>query len=109
VLLSFLIAIGAGGYLFTAQSRTDGPTSPIASTAISEGAQAAATANLEQAATGLEQMRATSGTYAGADLGGYGGVTLVRGDPTSYCIQAGVAQAVEHLAGPGGTPAPGPC
>ena len=109
MLFSFLIAIGVGGYLFTAQSRSEGPTSPVASTAISEGQQAAAIANLQQAATGLEQMRAANGTYAGADLGGYGGVTLVRADAAGYCIQAGVAGAVEHLAGPGGSPAPGPC
>jgi hypothetical protein len=109
LLMSLLVALGISGYVFTKQSQSAGPQSPAAATAIAEGQQAAAIANLQQAATGLEQSRAASGTYAGADVGGYGGVTLVRADATQYCIQAGVAQAVEHLAGPGGAPAPGPC
>jgi len=69
--------------------------------------QAQATANgvaFEQAQAQLEQQHALNGTYAGASLAGFG-VTLVRADASTYCIQSASA----HLAGPGGTAAPGPC
>jgi hypothetical protein len=46
-------------------------------------------------------------TYAGAPV--TAPVTLVRADATSYCIQAGQGTAEVHIAGPGGTPAAGPC
>ena len=69
--------------------------------------QAQATANgvaFEQAQAQLEQQHALNGTYAGTSLAGFG-VTLVRADANTYCIQ----NAGAHLAGPGGTAAAGPC
>ncbi|MGI8421409.1 MAG: hypothetical protein ACR2MU_03980 [Gaiellaceae bacterium] len=44
-----------------------------------------------------------TGTYLGAPA--MPGVTLVRADPASYCIQT----ATGHENGPGGTPVAGPC
>jgi len=69
--------------------------------------RAQATANgvaFEQAQAQLEQQHALNGTYAGTSLAGFG-VTLVRADASTYCIQ----NATAHLAGPGGTAATGPC
>jgi 4-amino-4-deoxy-L-arabinose transferase-like glycosyltransferase len=68
---------------------------------------AQATANgvaFEQAQAQLEQQHALNGTYAGTSLAGFG-VTLVRADASTYCIQ----NAGAHLAGPGGTASRGPC
>jgi len=69
--------------------------------------QAQATANgvaFQQARAELEQQHALNGTYAGTLLAGFG-VTLVRADASTYCIQ----NAGAHLAGPGGTAATGAC
>jgi hypothetical protein len=69
--------------------------------------RAQATANavaFQQAQAQLEQQHALNGTYAGTSLAGFG-VTLVRADASTYCIQ----NAGAHLAGPGGAAATGPC
>ena len=69
--------------------------------------QAQVTANgvvFEQAQAQLEQQHALNGTYAGTSLAGFG-VTLVRADSSTYCIQ----NATAHLTGPGGAAAAGPC
>jgi uncharacterized membrane protein SpoIIM required for sporulation len=69
--------------------------------------QAQATASgvaFEQAQAQLEQQHALNGTYAGTSLAGFG-VTLVRADANTYCIQ----NAGAHFAGPGGIAAAGPC
>ena len=69
--------------------------------------QAQATADgvaFEQAQAQLEQQHALNGTYAGTSLAGFG-VTLVRADASTYCIQ----NAGAHLAGPGGIANAGPC
>jgi hypothetical protein len=55
----------------------------------------------------LESQRRATGSYAGTPL--QPPVTLVRGDATSYCIQLDRPPQVRHLAGPGGSPAAGPC
>src|SRR3954465_14570359 len=60
-------------------------------------AQAAASGGaFQQAQAQLEQQHALNGTYAGTSLAGFG-VTLVRADASTYCIQNPPA----HLAGPG--------
>ena len=74
----------------------------------SKGIAAAATANFQQAAIALEQTHAVSGTYADANLAGFG-VALMRADAVSYCIQTGVGTAQQHENGPGRAPAAGPC
>jgi hypothetical protein len=50
-----------------------------------------------------------NGTYAGATLPPGTGVTLVRADAGSYCLQADVGGAQEHEVGPQGQPQAGPC
>jgi putative hemolysin len=108
-LLSLLAAVAVGGYLFVAGNNAAGPTSPRVSTAEQQGVQAAASVNLQQAAAALEANRASTGSYAGTSLSGYGDVLLVRADASSYCVQSGSGATTFHLAGPGGSPAAGGC
>lgn len=107
-LISLLGAMLVGVYLFGAGSRVAGPASPVATHAEQAGSAAAATANFQQASAALEQTRAVSGSYSGTDLSGFG-VTLVRADSSSYCIQNGAGVAAMHVSGPGGAPAAGSC
>jgi hypothetical protein len=72
--------------------------------AVDQAQAAASGIALQQAETQLEQQHALNGTYAGTSLAGFG-VTLVRADASTYCIQ----NATTHLSGPGGTAAAGPC
>jgi hypothetical protein len=75
-----------------------------------DAAKVTAAFNLQQAAPALELYRATNGTYAGATLPPSTGVTVVRADSTTFCLQAGTAPNVEHLVGPtANAPVDGPC
>jgi secreted PhoX family phosphatase len=107
-LLSLLSALVIGAYLFGAGSHAAGPTSQAAKSAESKGVAAAATVNFQQAAAALEQTHAVSGTYTATNLAGFG-VSLVRADTVSYCIQATIGTSFQHESGPGGVPLPGPC
>jgi hypothetical protein len=106
-LISFLAALAVGGYLASAQWRSTGPTSSAASTARVAAGAGVGALNLQQAALALEQHRAATGGYAGAQLGGFG-VVLRRADTGSYCVDT-VRAPVFRLAGPGGTAAAGSC
>jgi type II secretory pathway pseudopilin PulG len=86
-----------------------GPTSKTAKSAEAEGIAAVGAANFTQAGTELEAYRAEHETYAGAVLPPAFGVTLVRADATTYCLQAGVAGSVQHFVGPAGPASAGPC
>jgi hypothetical protein len=55
----------------------------------------------------VDSSLAATGTYAGATVPP--GVTLVAADTASYSLQVGTGEATGHLAGPGGSPTPGPC
>jgi hypothetical protein len=66
-----------------------------------------ADARLTVAKFNLEQWRRTYGSYAGAPLPA--GAVLARADANGYCVQVGPPGPVQHLAGPGGAPAPGAC
>ena len=52
-------------------------------------------------------QRSATGSYAGAVV--QPPLTLVRADATSYCLQLQKGAVLQHLVGPGGTTAPGPC
>lgn len=58
-------------------------------------------------AASLEVQRSTTGSYSGASL--QPPMTLMRGDASSYCIQFDRPPLLQHMDGPGGVPAPGPC
>jgi hypothetical protein len=107
--VSLLAALAIGGWLFFAQSREAGRTSELGERAQARAGANAAAANLQSAAPLLQAHRAQAGTYAGAALPPNLGVTLVRADAVAYCLEAKTGGAVQHVVGPGGRPAPGPC
>lgn len=100
-----LASLAVGAYLFVGSAKQDSPASTRVQTVEQQAVSAADSVNLQAAATQLEGFRASSGTYEGATIAGIDGVTLVRADSSSYCLQT----ASEHETGPGGSPAPGPC
>jgi hypothetical protein len=102
-LLSLVVALVAAAYLMNGQL-SQSPTRASASDDVKRAQQTADAVKLQQASFGLEQFHALNGTYAAASLGGFG-VKLARADATTYCIET----PNEHLAGPNGTAAPGPC
>jgi hypothetical protein len=55
----------------------------------------------------LDAFHAGTATYVGAPA--ISGVTVVRADANSYCLQARAGTTVEHMIGPGGSVLVGPC
>jgi hypothetical protein len=106
-LVSMLAVLAVGGYLVSAQWRSGGPTSETTSTAAAVAGGKVATLNLQQAALALEQHRAATGGYAGAQLDGFG-VVLRSADAGSYCVET-MGAPVFHVAGPGGIATSGSC
>ena len=101
-LLSLVLALLVGAFLWSAQSGHS--PGAKANRQIDQAQQAATAVTFQQAASALEDFRTVNGTYAGTSLAGFG-VKLARADASSYCIETGGS----HLAGPGGTVAPGAC
>ena len=64
-------------------------------------------ASFTGAQASLDAQRTPLGSYAGAVV--QPPITLVRADATSYCLQLEQGAVLQHLVGPGGTPAPGAC
>lgn len=104
-----IAALAAGAYLFAGSAKTEGPASTQVQSAERQANAALGSANFQGAAAELEAYRASSGSYAGASLPPSFGVTVVRADAASYCIQTGAGSAVQHEVGPGGAPQSGPC
>jgi hypothetical protein len=102
-------SLAIAGVLMLLSMSQNGPTSKSTRLAESQATAAIGSLNFTGAATELEAYKAEHATYAGAVLPAAFGVTVVRGDATSYCLQAGVGGTVQHFIGPGGTPAAGPC
>jgi hypothetical protein len=107
-IVGLLVATVLVLFLTVQELKKDGPQSKQVSTAIEAGSVNVSSTNLTGAKSMLDLQKSSTGSYVGADVTG-AGVTLVQADETSYCIQAAAGNAVEHLAGPGGAPAPGPC
>jgi hypothetical protein len=106
-LVSLLITLVVVAFLWT---RSAQETGLAPSDAPSDAAKVAAAFSLQQAAPALEAWRSTTGTFAGASLPASSGVTVVRADAASFCLQAGSGPNVQHLAGPeGNAPIDGPC
>ncbi len=104
-----LISLALMGALWAMNARQNGPTSQQARSAETQAQQVSAAVNFGQAAIQLDVFHAENATYAGATLPASFGVSLVRADASSYCLQSGQGAAVQHLVGPGGTPAAGAC
>jgi hypothetical protein len=88
-------AVAMTGYALV--DRGGSPTAPARMVELTHG-------RLEAAATNVETWHRFNDTYAGAPTG-LENVTLVRADALTYCLRDDEL----HLAGPGGTVAPGPC
>ena len=108
-LVALVCSLGVVALLMAMNMQQNGPTSATARHAEQEATAAVASMNFTGAATELEAYRAENGTYVGATLPASFGVTLVRADAASYCLQAGIGTSLQHFTGPGGPAAAGPC
>ena len=105
-----LVTLLIGGYLFTQQTKSAGPTSDVITQAETQAQAFTAGTNFQAVVPLMDAAFQANGTYAGADLPLGSGIALVRADATSYCLQTtGDATAVMHDTGPNGTVQPGPC
>lgn len=102
-----VLTLGIGGWLFSQQAKTNGPASTVAQQAEAQALVAAAATSFQAAAPTLEAFHAENGTYVGASLPPSYGVSVVRADASSYCLQS--ADGHTHEVGPNGSPAAGPC
>jgi hypothetical protein len=100
-----IVSLAIGGFLFVKQSQTAGPTSSVAQQAETQAAAAASATNFNAALPVLQAWFADNGTYAGVTLPPVYGITVVRADAASFCLQSGA----EHQIGPAGPAQPGPC
>jgi hypothetical protein len=108
-LISIVCSLALVAILMAMNMQQSGPTSATAKHAEHEANAAVASMNFTAAATELEAFHAENATYAGATLPPAFGVSLVRADVASYCLQAGAGTSVQHFIGPGGPNAAGPC
>jgi len=108
-MVSLLAALAVGFYLFAAQTRDAGPTSPSVTSAEARAETTAAATNFQGVVASLQAWFAENGTYAGATLPPGSGVVLARADSSGYCLQTTAGAVVEHEVGPGGQPQAGPC
>ena len=108
-LISIVCSLALVAVLWALTMQHSGPTSERTKQARADATAAVSSINFTAAAPELEAYRAENGTYAGASLSPGFGVTLVRADATSYCLQSGVGTSVQHFAGPSGATAAGPC
>ena len=100
-----VISLAVGGFLFVRDTQTSGPTSSVAQQAETQAQVDVASTNFDGVVPVLRAWYAENATYAGAILPPGSGVVLARADATSYCLQSGT----EHVDGPGGAAALGPC
>jgi hypothetical protein len=108
-LVVLLLAVAIGGYVFSRQAQTVGPTSQLAQRPEASAEAGVAGVNFQGAVPAMEAFFSEHTTYAGATLPPSFGVFVVRADAVSYCLQTGTGSTAQHLSGPGGTPAAGPC
>jgi hypothetical protein len=104
---ALLVALVVGVYVASKQVRSHSPQPNMVPQNESQAEGAAAATNFASAATALQAYFAANGTYIGATLPASSGVQLVGAGGNSYCLQA--PDSSEHLAGPNGQPAAGPC
>src|SRR5262245_19912696 len=108
-LVSIVVTLALVGILWAASMQSNGPTSSSTKKAERDAAAAVSSLNFNAAATELETFHAEHATYAGVALPPSFGVTLVRADAASYCMQSGEGTSMQHLAGPNGAATAGPC
>lgn len=107
--MSVVVGLVLVGTLWALTMQHSGPTSATAQSDESKASAAVSAMNFTTAATELESYHASHATYSGASVPRSFGVTLVRADASSYCLQTGIGTAAQHFTGPGGTAASGSC
>lgn len=118
--LAVSIVLGAGAWLW--YSHTNAGADPESAVqALTRDTSAAtrlgALARAQAAASSMESLAAARGSYAGATAALLRGldptldpsVTVVLATDDRYCVQAGLGDAIAHVAGPGGVAEAGPC
>ncbi len=108
-LISIVVSLALVGILWALTMQHSGPTATSTKKAERDATAAVAAINFTAAATQLEAFHAENATYVGATLPPSFGVTLVRADAASDCLQSGVGTSAQHFAGPGGASAAGSC
>jgi hypothetical protein len=108
-LISLLSSLAIVAALMALNMRETGPTSERVQQAEAQATAAAGSLNFAQAANELTIYHAENGTYAGAALPPSFGITLVRADALSYCLQSRIRGSEQHFVGPNGPAAAGPC
>ena len=87
------------------------PGTDSASSDVTDGVSSLISTTLRASFTGaqasLDAQRTVTGSYAGGVV--QPPITLVRADTSSYCLQLEQEAVLQHLEGPGGSPAPGAC
>jgi hypothetical protein len=104
-----LAVLVVGGYLYTKQASTEGPTSAAVVQSEAQAQSAVAGTNFQAADQELQAYYTANGTYVGATLAPGSGVTLVRADAGSFCLQSGSGTLAEHQVGLNGPTLAGPC
>ena len=108
-LVATVCSLAIVAVLMAMNMQQSGPTSPTARKAEDQATAAVGTINFTQAATELAAFQAEHGSYMGAALPPSFGVTLVRADAASYCLESGASASVQHFTGPAGPAVAGPC
>lgn len=108
-LVSIVVTLALLGILWAASMQSSGPTSSSTKNAEQDATAAVSSLNFTAAAPELEAFHAEHGTYAGATVAPSFGVTLVRADAATYCLQSGAGTSTQHYAGPNGAAAAGSC
>jgi hypothetical protein len=108
-LVAMVCSLTIVGVLMLLSMSKNGPTAKSTKVAEAQATAAVSGLNFTGAATELEAYKSEHATYAGVALPPSFGVTVVRADAVSFCLQAGIGGGVQHFTGPGGTPAAGPC
>jgi len=104
-----VVSLAIVAVLWAMSMQSHGPSSSSTQRAERDATDAVSSINFTAAGPELEAFRAEHGTYAGAALPAAFGVTLVRADAASYCLQSGAGSSVQHFTGPSGAAAAGPC
>ena len=99
------VALVFGGWRMLVPASDDGSQQVVG--AVSNMVDTITKAEFTGAEASLDAQRNATGSYAGAQL--TPPLVLVRADATSYCIEYARGPVLQHLAGPGGTAAPGHC
>jgi hypothetical protein len=107
--ISICVSLALVGILWALTMSHSGPTAATTKKAESDASAAVSAINFSAAATQLEAFHAENATYVGATVPPSFGVTLMRADAASYCLQTGVGSSAQHFTGPGGAAAAGPC